>query len=353
MRSFAEELRSGTIELLFTSPLTDLEIVLGKFFGALALYVIMLGATLVHIGILFYFGDPEWKPIVVGYLGLFLLGAGYIAFGLLFSSMTKNQIIAGFMAFNLFVFLYLIEFAESWGGWAASVVPYLSVSRHLAEFAKGVLDTRDIVYYLSFIGFGVISHEAKHRVLPVARPSEKTHALRRRARPRLLGRGRAACRDAAAKRDLLDELSHRGSRVLRVLHCRRFSELAGLFGRRSAKRGANAVLLILIVAGIVVLVNIIADQQATQWDFTAARQYSLSEQTAKILSELATENDIEIVLLDRRGRSSSCAQATCCNSTTTRARACMSTSSIPKRSPSERSPIRTPPSPASPWERLS
>ncbi len=155
MRSFSEEFRSGTIELLFTSPLTDLEIVLGKFFGALALYVIMLGSTLVHIGILFYFGDPEWKPIVVGYLGLFLLGAGYIAFGLLFSSMTKNQINAGFMAFQLFVFLYLIELAESWGGWAASVVPYLSVSRHLAEFAKGVLDTRDIVYYLSFIGFGL------------------------------------------------------------------------------------------------------------------------------------------------------------------------------------------------------
>ena len=64
MRSFSEELRSGTIELLFTSPLTDLEIVLGKFFGALALYVIMLGSTLVHIGILFYFGDPEWKPLV-------------------------------------------------------------------------------------------------------------------------------------------------------------------------------------------------------------------------------------------------------------------------------------------------
>ena len=83
----------------------------------------------------------------------------------------------------------------------------------------------------------------------------------------------------------------------------RFSELAGLFSRRSAKRGANAALLIVIVAGIVVLVNIIADQQATQWDFTAARQYSLSEQTAKILGELATNNDteVEIVLLDRRG----------------------------------------------------
>ena len=83
----------------------------------------------------------------------------------------------------------------------------------------------------------------------------------------------------------------------------RFSELTSMFERRSAKRGANAVLLIVIVAGIVVLANIIANQQATQWDFTAAQQYSLSEQTRKILGELATSNDgdIEIVLLDRRG----------------------------------------------------
>ena len=81
----------------------------------------------------------------------------------------------------------------------------------------------------------------------------------------------------------------------------RFSELAGLLGRRSTKRGANALLLIAIVAGIVVLVNVIANQQATRWDFTSARQYSLSEQTAKILGELAADSDIEIVLLDRHG----------------------------------------------------
>ncbi len=155
MRSFSEEFRSGTIELLFTSPLTDSQLVLGKFFGALALYLVMLGATFLHMGLLFYFGDPEWKPIAVGYLGMLLLGSGYIAFGLAFSSITKNQIVAGLLSFGVFLSLYLIEIAQNWGGWAQALVPYLSVGRHLEEFAKGVIDSRDVVYYLSFTALGL------------------------------------------------------------------------------------------------------------------------------------------------------------------------------------------------------
>jgi ABC-2 type transport system permease protein len=155
MRSFSEEIRSGTIELLLTSPLTDFQIVAGKFLGALALYAAMLALTAPHLGILFFFGDPEWKPLLAGYLGMFLLGAGFIAFGLVFSSVTKNQIVAGFLSFATFLFLWLIEYAESWAGSAASVVTYLSVTKHLEEFAKGVIDSRDVVYYLSFILLGL------------------------------------------------------------------------------------------------------------------------------------------------------------------------------------------------------
>ena len=155
MRSFSEEFRSGTIELLFTSPVTDTQLVLGKFFGALTLYLVMLGSTFLHMGLLFYFGDPEWKPIAVGYLGMLLLGSGYIAFGLAFSSITKNQIVAGLLSFGVFLFLYLIEIAQNWGGWAQELVPYLSVGRHLEEFAKGVIDSRDVVYYLSFTALGL------------------------------------------------------------------------------------------------------------------------------------------------------------------------------------------------------
>src|SRR2546428_6973640 len=87
MRAYAEEKRSGTIELLLTSPLTDFQIIVGKFLGVLALYSVMLAVTLIHIGLLFLYGRPEWKPIVTAYIGLLLLGGCFIALGLLISSL--------------------------------------------------------------------------------------------------------------------------------------------------------------------------------------------------------------------------------------------------------------------------
>lgn len=155
MRSLAEEKRSGTMELLLTSPVTDFQIVLGKFLSALTLYGAMLGLTLIHMGFLFYYGEPEWKPLVAGYLGMVLLGGAFISFGLLFSSFTRNQIVAGMLAFGAFLFLWLIEYAEDWAGSLGDAVSYLSVTKHIEEFAKGVIDTKDVVYYLSFIGFGL------------------------------------------------------------------------------------------------------------------------------------------------------------------------------------------------------
>lgn len=155
MRAFSEEIRSGTIELLLTSPVTDFQIVAGKFLGAVFLYLSMLALTLLHMGILFYFGDPEWKPLVVGYLGILLLGSAFISLGLLFSSVTRNQIVAGFLSFGCFLFLWLIEYAESWAGSASGFVTYLSVTKHLEEFSKGVIDSRDVVYYLTFIALGL------------------------------------------------------------------------------------------------------------------------------------------------------------------------------------------------------
>lgn len=155
MRTFSEEIRSGTIELLLTSPVTDFQIVAGKFLGAVFLYVSMLALTLLHMGILFFFGDPEWKPLLVGYLGMLLLGSAFISLGLLFSSVTRNQIVAGFLSFGCFLFLWLIEYAESWAGSASGFVTYLSVTKHLEEFSKGVIDSRDLVYYLSFIALGL------------------------------------------------------------------------------------------------------------------------------------------------------------------------------------------------------
>ena len=156
MRTYAEEKRSGTIELLLTSPLTDVQIILGKFFGALALYAIMLMVTWFHVGLLFYFGNPEWKPVVVAYLGLLLLGGCFISLGMFISSLTKNQVVAFMVTFSVFLFLWVISWvASSVGPTAAAIANYLSIVDHFDDFAKGVIDTTHIIFYLSFITFGL------------------------------------------------------------------------------------------------------------------------------------------------------------------------------------------------------
>jgi len=156
MRCYAEEKRSGTMELLLTSPVTDFEILMGKFLGALALYGCMLAVTLVHMAILFRFGNPDWRPIAAGYLGLLLLGGSFISVGLLMSSLTKNQIVAGMVTFGLVLLLWIVDWIGSFSGpTVESVVSYLSITGHLDDFAKGVIDTKHVVYYLSFITFGL------------------------------------------------------------------------------------------------------------------------------------------------------------------------------------------------------
>src|SRR6195256_4832892 len=108
MRAYAEEKRSGTIELLLTSPLTDFQIIMGKFLGAMALYAAMLALTMVHMLLLFSYGNPEWRPIVTAYIGLLLMGGCFISLGLFISSLTKNQIVAGMVTFAVFLLLWVI-----------------------------------------------------------------------------------------------------------------------------------------------------------------------------------------------------------------------------------------------------
>ena len=156
MRTYAEEKRSGTIELLLTSPLTDMQIVIGKFLGAMALYSAMLAVTLVHFGLLFVYGNPDWKPLAVAYLGLFLFGGCFISVGLFISSLTKNQIVAGAATFGVFLLLWVVDWiGQSLGPTGESLTKYLSMTEHLDDFVKGVIDTKHLVYYVSFITFGL------------------------------------------------------------------------------------------------------------------------------------------------------------------------------------------------------
>jgi ABC-2 type transport system permease protein len=156
MRIYSEEKRSGTIELLLTSPLTDFQIVMGKFLGALVLYAAMLSVTLVHIGFLFAFGNPEWRPVATGYLGVLLMGGCFLSLGLFVSSLTKNQIVAGMITFAVFLMFWIVNWISSFSGpTTQAVLNYLSITDHLNDFTKGVLDTKHLVYYVSFIAFSL------------------------------------------------------------------------------------------------------------------------------------------------------------------------------------------------------
>jgi ABC-2 type transport system permease protein len=156
MRTYAEEKRSGTMELLLTSPVTDFQIILGKFLGAMALYGAMLAVTLIHIGLLFVYGHPEWKPIVTTYIGLLLFGGCFVSLGLFISSLTKNQIVAGMVTFAVFLLLWIITWIGSFSGPTVDkITQYVSILDHLDDFGKGVLDTTHLIYYLSFITFGL------------------------------------------------------------------------------------------------------------------------------------------------------------------------------------------------------
>lgn len=156
MRTYSEEKRSGTIELLLTSPVTDLEIILGKFFGALGLYLAMLAVTLPYMGILFYYGNPEWRPLIAAYLGLVLMGGAFVSLGLLISSTTNNQIVAGIVSFVVFLLLWIVGwFADSAGPTIGPITSWLSITEHFDDFSKGIIDTKHVLYYLSLITFGL------------------------------------------------------------------------------------------------------------------------------------------------------------------------------------------------------
>lgn len=156
MRTYSEEKRSGTIELLLTSPLTDLQIIMGKFLGAMALYTAMLAVTLIHVGVLFALGNPEWKPVATSYLGMLLMGGTFIAIGLLISSFTKNQIVAVMATFAVVLLGWVINWASTLAGpTGRAVLDYLGITNHLDDFTRGIVDTKHLVYYVSFIAFAL------------------------------------------------------------------------------------------------------------------------------------------------------------------------------------------------------
>lgn len=154
MRLLAEEKKAGTIELLTTKPLHDWEIVVGKFLAAWALVGIALLPTLIYYITIAFLGDIDNGPVVGGYLGLLLMAGVYVAVGLLASSLTENQIVAFIVGLLLmFAFFMMDKVLIFVPDFMTSVVEYLGVDFHFSNIARGVIDSRDIVYFGSVLGF--------------------------------------------------------------------------------------------------------------------------------------------------------------------------------------------------------
>ena len=154
MRLFAEEKKTGTYELLFTLPLRDWETLLGKFLACWTVFLLMLLLTAVYPVTMALLTNPEPIPILVGYLGITLLGGAFISFGIFISSLTENQIIAAFGTYGLLLVLLAMGWSSSFvGPSVAEVLKDLNIFNHLQCFLKGVIDTRDVVFYVLFSYF--------------------------------------------------------------------------------------------------------------------------------------------------------------------------------------------------------
>ena len=156
MRLFAEEKRSGTIELLLTSPLTDMQIILGKFLGSLFLFAVLEALTFSYFAVLFMYGNPNAKPLLANALWMLLYGSALLALGMWISTFTKNQIIAGAVGLAGFLLLYLLDWVTAYSSsTVGQVMSYLALTTHFDNFSKGVIQLSDVVYYLSVVVLGI------------------------------------------------------------------------------------------------------------------------------------------------------------------------------------------------------
>ena len=152
MRLFSEEKKSGTIELLLTYPITDMEVIMGKFIACFTVFFIMILPTLTYPILVMAYGQPELGPILSGYIGIFLMGAAFISLGVFTSSITENQIIAATLSFGMLLIFWMMGYSVQMAGpTLGRLIMNISLINHIQGFAKGVIDTADIIYYGIFV----------------------------------------------------------------------------------------------------------------------------------------------------------------------------------------------------------
>jgi ABC-2 type transport system permease protein len=156
MRSFAEEKKSKTFRLLLSSPVHLKEIIWGKFLACMIVITLMVLISSYSIGFLFMIGEPDIGPVLTGYLGILLTAGCYVSIGIFASSLTENQIVAAVITFGFSLFMWVIGWgAQTANSTTGQVLEYLSVIEHMDRFLKGMIETSDLAYYLSFIIFGL------------------------------------------------------------------------------------------------------------------------------------------------------------------------------------------------------
>jgi ABC-2 type transport system permease protein len=162
MRMIAEEKKSGTLELLLTKPVTDWQVVLGKFLGTLLLICIALALTISYYITVANLGPIDHGAVLTGYLGLILMSATYISIGIFASSITNNQIVSFLLALFIGIFFHWIfdMIAGSFTGFLGEIFSFLSVSTHYESVTRGVVDTKDIIFFISIIFLGLVASEA-------------------------------------------------------------------------------------------------------------------------------------------------------------------------------------------------
>jgi ABC-2 type transport system permease protein len=156
MALFSEEKKRGTIELLLTAPITDIQVVLGKYLAAAAFFALLLASTWVEVAMLYIYSDPASGPIFTAYLGVLLYGLAVLAIGMFISTLTENQIVAAVMSFGVIMVLWLVDImARRADSGLKAVLSYLSILSHLDDFLKGVLNTSHVIFYLSLMLVGL------------------------------------------------------------------------------------------------------------------------------------------------------------------------------------------------------
>lgn len=151
MRLLAEERRSGTIESLMTAPVSEVQVVVGKYLAALAFYSFLWLPTSIYVAIVGRSSKVDWGPIGAGYLGIFCIGALFMAVGIFASSFTRSQIVAAIFTFAMLLGLFVVAFVEGLvtSETAKDVLGYLNLLQHMEDFSKGIVDTRRLVFYFS------------------------------------------------------------------------------------------------------------------------------------------------------------------------------------------------------------